>query len=75
MEPGRTHDEVNRENEDRTQRQSFPIGSMGSKVGENSQSRELRPLAMTPVQEIRSSRFQLFDEQPTVHQPQPGEQF
>jgi len=36
-------------------------------------SRKSRLLA--PVQEIRSRGFQLFGEQPTVPQPQPGEQF
>jgi len=49
----------------------FPMGSVDSRVGEKSQSRESRPLA--PVQEIRG--FQLFNEQPIVGQPQTGQQF
>jgi len=53
--------------------QSFPMGSIYNTVGESSQSRESRPLAS--VLEIRSRGFQLFDEQPIVHQPQPGEKF
>jgi len=73
MEPNRTRDEASRENRDMEPRQSFPMGSVDSTVGENSQSRELRSIA--PVQEIRSRGFQLFDEQPILCQPQPGEQF
>ena len=51
--------EASREDQDTEQRQSFPM------VGENSQSRESRPLA--PVQEIRSRGFQ-FAEQTIVRQ-------
>jgi len=55
-------------------RQPFSSGSVDSTVvDENGQDGESWPLA--PVQEIRSRVLQLFDEQPTVRQPQPGEQF
>jgi len=56
-EPGRTHDEASREEQDMEERQLFLIGSIDSTVGENSLSRESRPLA--PVQEIWSRGFQL----------------
>jgi len=66
MKPGRTGNEVSRQIQDTEARQLFPMGSVDSTVGENSQSRESRHLA--PVQEIRSRGFQLFDEQPVVRQ-------
>jgi len=72
-EPGGTHDEVSREDQEMETRQSFLMGSMDSTVGDSSQSSESWPLAS--VQEIQSRVFQLFDEQPIVRQPQPGEQF
>ena len=53
--------------------QSFPKGWVDSPVGKSSQSEESRSLV--PVQKIKSSGSQLFDEQPIVCQPQPGEQF
>jgi len=52
-EPGRTRDEVSREDQDEENRQSFHMGSIESTVGESSQSKESRPLAT--VQEIRES--------------------
>ena len=70
-EPGGTRDEASRDNQDVKERQSFPMGSVDSMVGESSQSRESRTLA--PVQEIRSRGIQLFHEQPIVRQPQPGQ--
>ena len=73
MEPGRTHDRASKKNQDMESRQSFPMGSVDSAVGENSQSRKTWPLAL--VQYVWSYGLQLFDEQPFVRQPQPGEQF
>ena len=55
MEPGRTHDEANREIQDIEERQSFSTGSVDSVVSENSQSWESRPLA--PFQEIWNRGF------------------
>ena len=66
MEPG-IRDEASREIQDMKAYQSFPMGLVDSAVGESSQNRESRPLA--PVQEIRSSGFQLFDEQAIVRHP------
>jgi len=57
---GRTRDEASREDQDTEHRQSFPIGSIDSTVGESSQSKDSWPLA--PVQEILSRGLQLFDE-------------
>jgi len=69
--PGRTRDKASREVNDMEECQLFPMGSKDSAVS-GSKSEELWPLS--PVQEIRSRGFQLFDEQPNVRQPQPGEQ-
>jgi len=74
-EPRGTRDEASREDQDVKDRQSFPPGSIDSTVDESSQRGEWRPLA--PVQEIQSRGLELdlFDEQPIVREPQPGEQF
>jgi len=38
IEPGRTRDKASKENQDRTECQSFPTGSVDSAVGDNSRS-------------------------------------
>jgi len=70
---GRTHDKASRADQDTKDRQSFPMGSVDSAVGESSQSKESRPLSS--VEEIRCRGFQLFDERPIVREPQSCEQF
>jgi len=72
-ESGRTHNEVSREHKNMEDRQSFPIGSIDSTVGDSSQRGESRPRAAE--QEIWSRGFQLFYAQPIARQPEPGEQF
>jgi len=66
-EPGRTRNETSRKDQDKKDRQSFPMGSIDSRAGESSQSKDSRLLA--PIQEIRSRGFRQFDEQPIVRQP------
>ena len=54
-EQGRTCDEASRKNQDMEKRQSFPMGSIDSAVGESIQNRQSQPLA--PVQEILTRGF------------------